>query len=75
MANQDRPYGFRFAMTTHGGEPRITKMLSDGSAAIYPGDLVKKETELVKKEDVPVAADLVKEDKIKDKEISGEVAK
>jgi hypothetical protein len=43
MANQDRPYGFRFAMTTHGGEPRITKMLSDGSAAIYPGDLVKKD--------------------------------
>ena len=49
--------------------------MSKKKEAPVAGDLVKKETELVKKEDVPVAADLVKEDKIKDKEISGEVAK
>jgi len=40
MANTDQAYGFRFAYTTHGGPPRITKHLTTGTA-IYQGDAVQ----------------------------------
>lgn len=39
MANADRPFGFRFHSTTHGGPPRIRKY-KNTAVAIYPGDLV-----------------------------------
>ncbi len=42
MANSDQPFGFRFAKTTHGGPPQLTKYKST-AAAIYPGDYVKKD--------------------------------
>jgi hypothetical protein len=36
--NADKPQGLRFAYTTHGGPPKITKYKSTGTTAIYPGD-------------------------------------
>ena len=42
MANVDWPHGFKFAYTTHGGPPQITKYLST-AAKIFPGDYVKKD--------------------------------
>tara|TARA_Y100000310_G_scaffold157246_1_gene156621 strand:- start:4891 stop:5391 length:501 start_codon:yes stop_codon:yes gene_type:complete len=43
MANVDNPRGFTNPQTFHGGPPRVTKYKSNGSAAIYKGDLVKKD--------------------------------
>ncbi len=42
MANADRPFGFRFAYTTHSGPAQLTKYKST-AAAIYPGDYIKKD--------------------------------
>jgi hypothetical protein len=42
MANADRPFGFRFHSTRHGGPPQLTEYKST-AAAIYPGDVVKKD--------------------------------
>jgi hypothetical protein len=39
MANADKPTGFRFAYTVHGGPPQIGKY-KNTAVAIYPGDLV-----------------------------------
>jgi len=39
MANADKPNGFRFAYTLHGGPPKIGKY-KNTAFAIYPGDLV-----------------------------------
>ena len=39
MANADKPFGFRFAYTTHGGPPIIRK-LKCTAAIVYPGDMV-----------------------------------
>jgi hypothetical protein len=39
MANADKPAGFRFGYTLHGGPPHITKWIST-AAIIYPGDIV-----------------------------------
>lgn len=43
MANVDFPMGYKAVSTVHGGPPRIGTYKSDGSAIIYPGDLVKKD--------------------------------
>jgi len=39
MANADRPFGFRFGYTLHGGPPHIG-VYKNTAVAIYPGDLV-----------------------------------
>ena len=39
MANVDKPNGFRFAYTTHGGPPTIHKY-TNSAVLLYPGDLV-----------------------------------
>lgn len=39
MANADKPFGFRFAYTTHGGPPKMGKY-KNTAVAIYPGDAV-----------------------------------
>lgn len=39
MANKDRPFGFRFARTLHGGPPHIGHY-KNTAVAIYPGDAV-----------------------------------
>lgn len=39
MANADKPFGFRFHSTTHGGPPKIGKY-KNTAVAIYPGDAV-----------------------------------
>ena len=39
MANADKPFGFRFAYTLHGGPPAIHTYLNT-AAIIYPGDPV-----------------------------------
>ena len=39
MANADKPAGFRFGYTLHGGPPTIKKYIST-AAIIYPGDAV-----------------------------------
>ena len=39
MANPDKPFGFRFHSTRHGGPPRVTKY-KNTAVAIYPGDVV-----------------------------------
>lgn len=43
MANVDFPMGLKAVETSHGGPPRIGEYKSDGSAIIYPGDLIKKD--------------------------------
>ncbi|MHC4891585.1 MAG: hypothetical protein ACYTEO_19195 [Planctomycetota bacterium] len=43
MANTDWPAGFRVGYTKHGGPAAVHRWESDGSAIIYPGDLVKKD--------------------------------
>jgi hypothetical protein len=43
MPNTDWPSGFRPAKTKHGGVVAQNRWESDGSAIIYPGDLVKKD--------------------------------
>lgn len=43
MANADRPFGFRVFQTKHNAPARRTSEKTDGSAAIYPGDVVKKD--------------------------------
>jgi hypothetical protein len=42
VANTDAPRGLTNPQTTHGGSPRITAY-KNTAAAIYPGDLVKKD--------------------------------
>lgn len=39
MANKDRPLGFRFAYTKHGGPPQIHHY-KNTAVIIYPGDIV-----------------------------------
>lgn len=39
MANADRPFGFRFGYSIHGGPPHIG-MYKNTAVAIYPGDVV-----------------------------------
>lgn len=39
MANADKPFGFKFAYTLHGGPPKIGKY-KNTAVAIYPGDAV-----------------------------------
>lgn len=43
MANVDFPMGYKPVATTHGGPPRQSTYKSDGSAIIYPGDLIRKD--------------------------------
>jgi len=43
MANVDFPMGYKPVQTSTGVSPRVTTYKSDGSAIIYPGDLVKKD--------------------------------
>lgn len=40
MANPDKPKGFRFAYTTHGGPPAMNMYRPVGDVAIYNGDIV-----------------------------------
>ncbi len=39
MANPNKPFGFRFHATTHGGPPKIGKY-KNTAVAIYPGDAI-----------------------------------
>ncbi len=36
----DRPRGFKFGYTKHGGPPQLTRYYTDGAAAIYSGDIL-----------------------------------
>lgn len=44
MANADRPKGFQFGYTKHGGPPQLSKYFSSGIVTLYQGDLVKMST-------------------------------